>query len=379
MKNKKTETILEEKKFINDLRTLVELPTVTGQPEGFQEAFEFIKSQIHKDAVITQLENKGETILIASNHITKTPDVCFIVHVDVVTGNPEQFVLKVDGDNAYGRGVSDMKFSIPMGYELLNKLIIDKSKLKFSFVVTSDEERGGFNGAGFLADEYKLRPKVAICPDGGDNFVCINKSKGVFHIRITSKGKPGHASKPWLGHNALEPIVKVLSILINKYKFANSNEGWNTTMNIGLLNGGTLINKIPDTATVDLDFRFVPEKDSFDSLEKMIADVVQTIDPNMQIEILATGEAMFTKPSNPIFHLFMQIMSQHLNKKVILKGEDGSNDARHFNKYGAPVLMSKPEGGDIHGDNEWISISSSLLFAQIIYEFLIKYEDSLAK
>jgi len=268
-----------------------------------------------------------------------------------------------------------MKFSIPIGYELLNKLIDHNSKIKFSFVITSDEERGGFNGAGYLADTYRLKPKVIICPDGGDNFICINKSKGVFHARISSQGKPGHASKPWLGKNAIVPLIHYASKLAYKYNKANSQQGWNTTLNIGLINGGTMINKIPSNASMDLDFRFIPETDSFKSLQDMLEDMIKEIDHTLKIEILATGEAMFTEATNPIFMLFVKTVFQNINKEIIVSGEDASNDARRFNKYGIPVLMTKPIGGDIHGDNEWISIPSTLLFAQTIYDFLKRYEN----
>jgi succinyl-diaminopimelate desuccinylase len=365
--------VLKKNKFISDLKSLVGFQTVTGQTKGFKEAIAFIKSQIHTNATITNLENQEIPILIAANHNTKNPDICFLSHLDVVPGNSKQFSLKIVKNKVFGRGVTDMKYSIPIGYELLNKLIEEKSKIKFSFVVTCDEERGGFKGTKYLADTYKFRPKAVICPDGGDNFVSINKSKGVFQSKITSKGKPAHSSRPWLGKNALVPIVKLSSELFDKYQMTNSEKGWDTTLNIGIINGGETLNKVPDSAFMRLDFRYVPEKDSCEKLENMLKEMILRIDPNLKLEVTAFADGMFTEKTNQIFKLFTDTMQYHLKKVIKVEGAHGSNDARYFNKYGIPILMSRPKCGDIHGDNEWLDVPSSQLFAKIIYDFVQKY------
>ncbi len=43
--------------------------------------------------------------------------------------------------------------------------------------MTTDEETGGFQGAAYLANQYKFQPKILIVPDGGDDFIFINKAK----------------------------------------------------------------------------------------------------------------------------------------------------------------------------------------------------------
>lgn len=366
---------MNRESFLEDLKSLVEMPTVVGERESFEQAFKFVRGKIDSRAIITELENEGETIFIASNHSTKKPDVCFIAHIDVVAGHEEQFYFKEDGDKVYGRGVSDMKFSIPMGYALLNKLIAEQSKLTFSFVVTSDEERGGFRGAQYLADTYALRPTIVICPDGGDNFVCIHKSKGVFQAKVSAQGSPAHASRPWLGKNALEPIVKLAAALFDKYNTANTLPGWNTTVNIGMLNGGKTTNQVPGDALTSLDFRFVPENDSPETLKKMLTDLAESIDPKILVTVSAVGEAMLTDIAHPAFALFTKTLSSHIGRAVTLEGAHGSNDARHFSKHGSLVLMTKPDGGDIHGDTEWLDVPSTLVFFQVLSDFLLRYEE----
>src|SRR5258706_6199074 len=253
--------LLDRKKFISDLSALISFRTVTGEGQGFDEAFSFIRERLHRDSFVEVIQNEGETIFIASNAKTKEPDICYLVHVDVVSAHPYQFDMTLENWMAIGRGVSDMKFSIPIGYELLHHLIERKSSLSFALVITSDEERGGFKGAQYLADVYKMRPKVLIVPDGGDDFVCINKSKGVCHLKVSSIGVPAHASRPWDGRSALEPLVMVASKLYSIYREANTSKETRTTMNVGKFSRRAIINQVPGKAEMLIEFRFVTEID----------------------------------------------------------------------------------------------------------------------
>lgn len=368
------ELSMSREKFISDLSMLISFPTITGQPEGFAEAMAFVREQISSQAHVELIENNGEPILLASNKPGKNPDICYLVHIDVVNAKPEQFSMMVEGNTAIGRGVSDMKYSIPLGYSLLNDLINLDSGLSFMLAITSDEERGGFNGAGFLADEYGLRPGIVIVPDGGDNFVLINKSKGVCHIRVSKVGVPAHSSRPWLGENALAPIVELASELFDEYQEANSKDGWQTTMNIGRLQGGISINQVAPSAELDLDFRFPPETDSVERLTEKVKKLASGIDTNLKVEILATGTASFSDLKHPAMRLFMQTLQSALGREMVVEGGLGSHDGRHFNKLGIPFIMTKPDGGDIHGDQEYLDIDSTMFFYRELLRFLQSYE-----
>lgn len=363
---------MSKEKFIQDLEKLVAFKTVTGQPEGFSGAIDFIREQIHPNAHIEYLENNGEPILLASNKKTKQPDVCYLVHVDVIAGEEHQFKMQLEGDIAEGRGVSDMKFSIPVGYALLNDLIEDNSELSFTLAITSDEERGGFKGAGYLAQTHGLEPKLLIVPDGGDNFVLIDQNKGVCQLSITAHGKPAHSSRPWEGENAIRPIVELAAQLFLEYGENNSSAGWHTTANIGKISGGQLLNQVPANAELKVDFRFPYGQETVQSLQEKVQHLASQIDPNLDVKLTASGAATFVDINEPNIRLFLQTASHELGHEIPVEGGYGSTDARHFNANGVPFIMMKPEGGDIHGDHEHIHIDSVMVFYKILWTFLKK-------
>ncbi len=364
---------LTKSQFIKELSELISINTLTSDIAKNKDALDYIQLKISKKAVVKRIKNASAEILIASNKETKTPDVCFMVHVDVVSGKPEQFSMKVKNGTAYGRGVSDMKFSIPMGYALLNELLESESKLSFSFIVTTDEETGGFEGAKYLANEYGLSPRVFIVPDGGDNFVFVNKSKGVCALQVNSVGKPAHASRVWDGENAIEPLIKLCSEVLKKYKQNNKKESWRTTVNIGRIHGGTSINQVCPEAYVTLDFRF-PETTTFERIYIEVESLAKSISPSLTIAVCSKGNPTYTDKKSDVVKLFIKTVEEKIKRKVEIKGTHGASDARHFSHLDTPVLMIKPDGGDIHGDNEHIEISSCLGLYEAIRAFLKKLE-----
>jgi succinyl-diaminopimelate desuccinylase len=368
---------LNKEQYLKDLSKLVSFQTLTSNITENTKALDFIESKISSKSIIKRIKTGGRELLMASNTSTKKPDVCFLVHVDVVAGKPEQFSVKIKRNKIYGRGVSDMKFSIPLGYELLNNLIENQSDLSVSFVVTTDEETGGFQGAAYLADKYGFKPKVLIVPDGGDNLIFINKAKGVCALRIDSVGKPAHASRIWAGKNALEPLIKLTNEILKRYEDNNKKESMKTTVNIGLMQGGVSINQVCPQAFVTLDFRF-PATTSFGVIFNEVKTLARKVDPTLKISICSKGDPTSVDIKNPAVKLFLDSFKKVIGRSIEIKPTYGASDARHFAKFNIPTLMIKPIGGDIHGDNENIDLDSCLDFYEAVLVFLKKLEQNKA-
>lgn len=360
--------------FLHQLRELVSIPTFLGNKGTNKKIVDFIESILPAKAKKIRWQRNGIETLVAGNGDLHTPDIAYIAHADVVSGAPEQFELKRRGDILTGRGVSDMKFSIPIGISLLDKVISEKLKLNFTIVITTDEEVGGGNGVEFLATQKGFKPKVVIVPDWGDNFVFTNKSKGVAMIQVESFGKTAHASEIWKGKDANSSLVQLASKLLTKYGKNNKQKTWETTMNIGILQGGFASNQVCDRALMKLDFRF-PVNRTCDEILSEVKAEAKKIDSKLKVTLMVSGSPTQTSTSNPITKMFLEEFEKVLDRRVNSDGGTGATDARHFSKRNIPLLVIKPEGGEVHGPNEWISLSSCLKFFQAIDGFIDKYEN----
>ena len=361
--------MLTKKELIDQLAVLVACESLSGNVTENKKALDHVTGWLDKSAFVKRVQNGKAEILIAGNIDILTPDVAYLVHMDVVAGTPDQFKMKIDGDKLIGRGTSDMKFSVPIGIALLNELI-GNDKLNFALVITTDEEVGGFEGTNYLVNEMGYKPKLLIVPYGGDNFVFVDKAKGVCQLFVESKGVPAHASRVWLGKNALEPLVELSHQLMVKYRENNARESWKTTMNIGVFEGGISVNQVCASGILKLDFRF-PETESEEEITKEVTELAKKIDPQLKITSGVGGLPTFTDKNLPIVTKFLKIMAKAVGSEIAVKPTYGASDARWFSGQNTPVLMIKPIGGEIHSNDEWISLSSCLKFYEGIHGFLL--------
>jgi succinyl-diaminopimelate desuccinylase len=152
----------------------------------------------------------------------------------------------------YGRGAVDMKGQIAT---LLSAIDAGHRPL---VMLTTDEETTISSigtGIGWL-HEQGLRPELCINMEPTAFDICIGR-KGVVVLEIITRGKAAHGSTPERGDNAIVKAAATVSALAAYAKdLANHrNELGPTTMNIGMINGGTAVNVVPDKATITAEIR----------------------------------------------------------------------------------------------------------------------------
>jgi succinyl-diaminopimelate desuccinylase len=358
---------MNKKKFVEQLKQLVEIRTLSGEVEANKKALDLVETWLDKKINIERYKNGKAEVMVASVNKGMSPEICYMVHMDVVAGTDKQFKLKIVGDKLFGRGTCDMKFSIPLGVELINEAVA--KNLDLCLIITTDEETGGLEGAKYLREVLNFSPKLLIVPDGGEDLNFVDKAKGVCQIRVVAKGKPAHASRPWQGKNALANIVKLVQKLLDDYEQYNLVEGWNTTMNIGVINGGISTNQVCAEAEVKLDFRY-SESDSIENIKNKVEVLTNEIDGEWNISLMSTGMPTFTEVSEPRVVKYIETMNKAFGREIMVRPTYGASDARHFADLKVPVIMHKPIGGEIHSDGEWISLSSVMTFFQGMCEYL---------
>lgn len=359
--------MLDRNKFISQLKEIVAVRGMSRDMETLKRGLDIVESWIDKRAYVVRIQNGSAEILLASVNKSLSPKIGYLVHFDVVSAESEMFELNIDGDKLKGRGVSDMKFSIPIGIALLNEAI-DREISDFVLAITTDEEIGGFDGAKYLADEMKFRPKILIVPDGGDNNVFVEKAKGVCQIIVEASGLAAHSSRPWLGRNANNLLIKFGVALLDRYEKQCSSESWLTTLNIGQISGGISVNQVPDKALMKIDFRY-PEDITADEIYKEMLEMAALVSPDLKIIKGPQGLPTITNIDTVMVKKYFRAMKS-VGVDLEIKQTYGASDARHFAEIGTEILMSKPIGGEIHSPDEWISLSSTMSFYEGLRRFL---------
>jgi acetylornithine deacetylase/succinyl-diaminopimelate desuccinylase-like protein len=257
-----------------------------------------------------------------------------------------------------------MKFAIAAFIVALEDLFKKEGKLpSLAVMITADEETGGHDGVEYLIKEIGFRPKLAIVPDGGDNLKIVEKAKGVFHLKLTCRGKAAHGSRPWEGENAIDKMVENIG-RIRKAFPQPEKEVWQTTANLGKIMGGKATNQVCDLVELAVDFRYTEEFNKKSLLAK-----ITELCPEAEIEEISHGNNFLIDKKNPAIAKWESLLKR-IGASDIFVNEHSASDGRYLSEQGIPTIVSKPVGGNIHSENEWIDLESVADFTKILENFL---------
>lgn len=368
-------------KSLEILEKLIEFRTTSTAPKTeFDSCWNYINEHMAKleDWEYRQYESNGHICRVYCHkkyikENLKNFDIYLYGNIDVVEGSDDLFKAKIQKDILIGRGVCDMKFGVAVAIETLSTLPKEYLNKKIALIITSDEELGGVDGAKYLVDKQKYRGKVIIGPNGmlnKEKFYFEISNKGTIHTKYITKGKSSHGSRPWLGINAIEKLINFYTELKTEFDRGNA-EIWDSTINLGTLNGGFATNAVPDQAIMQIDFRYIDQNqaDWYYKKEKELMSK-HKISKKLIVDAINIKTDLESKE----FKLFESIVKQFIKPEYIDYYKSyGSHDVREFFKVGMLPIIFTPRGGGNHTEMEWIKISDLEKLVQINKKFIESY------
>ncbi len=361
-----------ESLHITLLRQLISMPTITGDFNTNNNALNYIGSFLHERGMyIEEFEREQFRSIVATTRPdTKESAVMLVAHIDVVPGDIDQFKMRIQGDKILGRGVMDMKFSIAAYMALVDAMRGELADFDFGIMITSDEEVGSNNGVSRLVKEYGYKPKVAIVPDGGEDWRLETFSKGTQWVELTARGRNGHASRPWEGDSAINRLLSAIKEI--QKLMPDDPRPEDTFMSVGTIEGGTTANQIPTNASAMLDIRYgsVHEFMSFP-----VAIIKAAEKHGVHMHIAAEAAPTTTDPADFYVKPFVDIVSRITGHKHKDSFSFGMTDARYFNAVGIPSVVMEPPSGNRHKDGEWLSKTGFDQYVVILEEYVRRMAD----
>jgi len=349
-------------------RDLVIIPSTLSHPDERERCYQFVHNHIDSIEGIDIREYRcgGYPSLVAAPAGCSQPDVLMCAHLDVVAlPHAASYRSHVADGRIYGPGSGDMKGQLAILLELFHAFHHRYPGVPLGLAVTSDEEIGGTHGIGYLFGEMGLRCELAIIPDGGSLGEVTVEEKGILHVRLTAAGHAGHAARPWLAENPLETLMDAIGRLRRRFQaFAtDEDDHWYPTCAVTVLRtDNETVNRIPSDAEAMLDVRFPPPH-TMASMRKL---VWETLGDAVQAELLIGDEPSHLSPDPA----YLDLVREMTGRTVRQTRESGGSDARFICRHGIPVLMARPEVGNLHGEDEWIDIASMLTLYHIFERYL---------
>lgn len=351
----------------NELERLTAFRAVTGDIFQTNLLFDYLETELIKLGLdVRRGAVKGYSNIVAG---TKSTDKCKLLlqaHLDVVPAEPIQFRLIKDQDKLSGRGVYDMLFATAVYLVLLRELKQNDQLDQFDLglMLTSDEEIGGFYGVGHLVKDYDC--DVCFLPDAGSFKSACIKSKGVLMLEIESIGQAGHSSRPSQSKNPILPLAEFVIAVESKYPNADDN---GVTCSVTQFQSGGASNQVPHAAKATLDIRF-PAGENATEIQKHITQLATAY--HLSVHQLELAMPFVADTDDPQFKSFSDCYKEVTGNELAREHNLGSSDARFFAEKGIPVIMIRPDGGDIHGEQEWVGAESLGKFYNVLKAYITK-------
>ena len=350
----------------------------TTSRESNLELIEYVRGYLDGHGVESQLvydEEGRKANLYATVGPQDRSGVCLSGHTDVVPVDGQEWdsdpfeALTKDG-KIFGRGTSDMKSFIAIALAYVPRMLERGLKTPIHLAFSYDEEVGHL-GAKRLVEVMRDMPVTpAMCIVGEPTSLdVIIAHKGKKKVQVHVHGKEAHSSLTHEGVNAIEygaRLIAYMQGLARKWQqegpFDHECDVPFTTMQVGLISGGTAPNIVPKDCVFNMEIRHLPSIDPeplFDDIRKHAREVIepemQAISPETGFDFDETPRnlPLDTDPEEPVVAFVKRLAGQNKHGKVGFGTEAGLFQHR----VGIPTVVCGP--GDIeqaHKPNEFITL-----------------------
>lgn len=380
---------LEQKQasYLSFLQQMVAINSFTANADGVNAlgkvtADLFANLGFTAERVPSVYENYGDHWVLTRNG-RSSRKIGLVSHLDTVFPAAEEiandFSWRVEGDRIYGPGTVDIKggtIIIYMMMEAIQQFAPDVfEEITWVVLMDSSEETDGTDFGALCTRQLEPDAMACLIFEGGyfqnNEFKVVVARKGMAIYDVEVEGRASHAgSFHERGANAIVQLADVIQRIADMTDYDND-----ITFNVGVVNGGTVTNRVPHSAMAKLEMRaFSP--DVYDKgIAQMMAlnDYVSVRSPiddyPCQVTIKNTRRTKPWPRNETTEHLFeiWQSAGDALGYRVLPEERGGLSDGNYFFDRVPCIDGLGPAGGNSHcsersldgsKDQEYTSVSS---------------------
>jgi glutamate carboxypeptidase len=325
--------------------------------EGEGIACESVPNSTYGDCLIARLPGSGggnQPIMLMGHRDTVFPD-----------GTAAARPFRVDGNEAFGPGVADMKAGLVMNAFVLAALRRFGPPCPITGLFTSDEEIASPSSRPVIEAEATNARAVFNSEPGRPSGNLVSRRKGAAFIQFEVTGRAAHSGAAHAqGVSAIEALARKITRL---HRLTDYDLG--TTINVGLMRGGDAVNMVAPRATASVDIRFP----TLNIMEKVLGEVREICRccefEGSEGRILAEGQFLPLEQderSRELLERYGQVAAG-LGFAVAGEATGGSADSGFTAALGTPTLCATgPIGGNAHREDEWCRIDTIVPRAQAL-------------
>jgi acetylornithine deacetylase len=305
-------------------RQLIDIPSLTGDEKAVGDFLATHLASLGYDVERQEIASDRFNVIATTG---EAPRIVFSTHLDTV---PPFIASSEDAEYIYGRGSCDAKGIIAaqiFAAEHLRQNGLNTIGLLF----TVDEELSSLGAQAANNHPLARECRYLINGEPTDNRLAVG-TKGSLRLIITTEGRAAHSAYPEAGDSAVEKLLDVLQD-IRAIDWPSDEFFGDTTCNIGVLNGGTRPNVIPDHARAELQIRLATD------IERVKNVIEEAVDGRAQFEYASAHDPvrLFSVPG------FDECVVRF------------TTDVPYLSNWGKPLLIGPGSILDAHTEHERIA------------------------
>lgn len=286
--------------------------------------------------------------------------ILLLCHMDTVwpLGTLTHMPVRVKDGRLYGPGAFDMKGGIANALWAMRALrALDlQPKHRVTLLITSDEEVGSPTSRPLIEAEAVTHDAVYVLEPAHPPHAALKTwRKGVGDYRIVVTGRAAHAGAAHdEGINAIEELAHQVLVIQRLTDYAVG-----TTVNVGVIGGGTRSNVVPAQAWAEVDFRVMNQAEA-DRIDAALHGLAPHL-PSTTIEVTGglNRPPMVRTPANLALYARAEAIAAELGLAISETGTGGGSDGNFTSALGVPTLDGLGVAGDGgHALHEHVILSS---------------------
>ena len=369
------------------LQELVRIPS-PNPPGDTQAIAAFIAETMHRAGchVTTPAPtSKPEAVNVVATLGSGSPVIMLHAHIDAVPiaeneagkWHVDPYAAVIEDGKLYGKGSVDDKAPLAAMMAALLNTPPDSLRGTLVLVAAAEEEVGGRLGTRWMADNGHLpQSDFIIVGEQTHNRVAV-AHKGVMRATVRTTGRSVHATNPDRGVNAITAMARAV-LALEQYHHDLARRVHPIvgvpTCNVGVIQGGSTANAVPDTCAVYLDRRMIPREDPAE-VEAEMRRVIAEVD--VGAAEISIGDFLFSSwfdstIDTPLAQTFLDCVRHELNAEPGPVGYLPGSDAKHlFGVMRGEMVIFGPGSYEVaHAYDEYVSLDEFHSTARILQDFV---------
>jgi glutamate carboxypeptidase len=355
--------------WVEDLRALAAIDSGSYTPAGVSRVVDVLEGWMRRDGWSLERRPCGPApggeplgdLLLGRVEGVGGRSVLLVGHTDTVfaQGVAAERPLRVEGPRVYAPGVCDMKGGLLVGLAAVRSLCeagFDGFG-RITFVLNPDEEIDSPGSRPTILEEAAKHDVAFVLEAARETGAIVSARKGVTTGKVQLAGRAAHAGvEPERGRSAL---LAASHLVVALHELNGRWEG--TTVNVGVLRGGTRTNVVPEEAELELELRATTAAHQ-EAVEREVtrlgsAPAVDGVRAEVTLH-RECGPMERTAATGRLVRLAQEVAGE-LGFTLEEAATGGASDANAIAALGVPTLDGLgPIGGDDHSDREWIDLES---------------------